>query len=51
MSVESSSQASKEYTVQCLSELTAGATLLKAGRAVSSSYLSLLYLTPAPASY
>ena len=35
MSLEGSNQKSKEYTVQCVSELTAGATLLKAGRSVS----------------
>lgn len=32
---ESSDSSNKDYSVQCISELTAGATLLKAGRAVS----------------
>ena len=35
MSVEISDHLSREYVVQCLSELTSGGTLLKAGRAVS----------------
>lgn len=34
-SAESSDHSGKEYVVQCLSELIAGGTLLKAGRAVS----------------
>lgn len=35
MSVENSDHQSRDYVVQCLSELTTGGTLLKAGRTVS----------------
>lgn len=34
-SSDSSMEVSREYTIQCLSELISGGTLLKAGRSVS----------------
>ena len=37
MSFEGVDHSSKEYKVQCLSELTVGGTLLKAGRSVSGN--------------
>ena len=43
MSVDIGESLSKEYIIQCLSDITAGATLLKAGRNVSKVQTQVPY--------